>query len=112
MRQLDGNGHVPAPSAMSEADLDERIETIALDLGLRSVHVPDSRRVTARGWPDRVYLGPGGVLFRELKPEGGTLRHSQRQVGYLLQAAGLDWAVWRPLDLRLGRVIRELTAIA
>ncbi|MCW2900619.1 MAG: hypothetical protein JWO67_2884, partial [Streptosporangiaceae bacterium] len=51
------------------------------------------------------------IIFRELKSADGQLTGEQRRVGYLLQAAAQDWAVWRPADLVSGRIERELAAI-
>lgn len=42
-------------------------------------HVPDSRAVTGRGFPDWVIAGPGGMLFAEDKAPGETLLPEQRQ---------------------------------
>lgn len=92
--------------------LDYHCERIRKDLGIKlSYHTNRSERSEA-GWVDRVYVGPGGALFRELKTETGKVSAAQRQWIDALHAAGLDVDVWRPADLRTGRIARELAAIA
>lgn len=78
--------------------------------GLYGYHTADSRR-SAKGFPDWVIVGKR-VLWRELKSAYGMPTAEQRQVGYLLQAAGADWDVWRPLDLVSGRIARELQEVS
>lgn len=96
---------------MTENELDADAETLAADRGIWSYHTRNSQG-SERGWPDRVYLGKHGSLFRELKSEGGQPTPEQRRVGWKMRAAGLDWAIWRPVDLRCGRIERELDGIA
>jgi hypothetical protein len=64
-----------------------------------------------RGWPDWTIIGTR-VLWRELKTGDGQLTTEQRRVGWLLIAAGAEWAIWRPEDLTSGRIERELADIA
>lgn len=78
---------------------------------LQAFYWPDSRKARRRGWPDFSIGGPAGWIFREVKPDFGIVSGEQRQVGYLMTAAGLDWKVWRPGDLRAGRIKRELRAL-
>jgi hypothetical protein len=96
----------------TEKELDTEAERIAGELGIWTMAIPDSRRMPRRGWPDRVFVGPRGALFRELKSQTGELTHDQRLLGYRMVACGLNWAVWRPSDLAGGKVRRELKAIA
>lgn len=93
---------------MTEAELDRAVRDVIALYGLYGYHTYDSRR-SARGWPDWVVVGRR-LLFRELKTIDGRLTSEQRKVGYLLQAAGADWDVWRPGDLVSGRIARELAA--
>lgn len=95
---------------MSEDTLSEEVRTLAKDLRLFAYHTPDSRR-SAPGFPDWVFISPQGVLWRELKTQDGELSSSQRCVRNFLIAAGHDWAVWRPADLRSGRIEQELRAL-
>lgn len=96
---------------MSEYDLERNVRRLIARHGLYGYHNPDSRR-SAPGWPDWVFIGRGGLLFRELKSPYGQVSGPQRHVGYLLQAAGQSWDVWRPLDLQTGRLDAELAALA
>lgn len=73
-------------------------------------HIPDSRLAPA-GWPDLVIIGPGGMLYRELKTMTGRLRTQQHHVIDMLTAIGMDVDVWRLADMASGRIIRELDVI-
>ena len=99
-----------AAAAMTEADLERAVRRLLDGLGLFGFHPYDSRR-SQPGWPDWAIIGRK-VLYRELKSEHGRLTSEQRTVGYLLTAAGQDWAVWRPSDLLAGRVAEELAALS
>ena len=96
---------------MTERELQEAIRALCRDLRLVAQHYEDSRRCWVTGWPDLEIIGTR-TLYRELKSARGDLTPEQRQVGYQVQAAGGDWAVWRPADLLSGRITRELTAIS
>lgn len=63
------------------------------------------------GFPDLVIAGRSGVLFRECKAAGGTLRPDQQNWRDALRYSGQDWALWRPEDLRDGIIERELDSI-
>lgn len=89
---------------MSEDDLLRSVIDLAQLLGLRVHHSRPAR--TTQGWrtpisghkglPDLVIVGPGGVLWRELKSATGKL--SVDQVLWLadLRTADQDAGVWRP----------------
>jgi hypothetical protein len=78
---------------------------------LLAQHNSDSRRAHP-GWPDWVIAGPGGVIVRELKRQHlGPTPLQQRWLDYLA-GAGLDVAVWRPLDLLEGRIAATLRVVA
>ena len=79
---------------------------------LQAFYWPDSRKAMRKGWPDFAIGGPGGWIFREVKPEFARLSREQREVGYLMTAAALDWEVWRPWDLANGRIRGQLRHIA
>lgn len=97
-------------AAMSEADLQAAVIALARWHGLRCWHDNDSRR-NAAGLPDLILVGPGGVLWRELKAARGRLRPAQEQWGSDLRIAGQDWDVWRPADMRSGRIKDEMERI-
>lgn len=95
---------------MSEDDLERALRELLDERGLYGYH-PRVSKGSAPGWPDWVILGCRRVLFRELKSDYGHLTPEQRRVGYALQAAGQDFAVWRPADLEAGRIAAELDAL-
>lgn len=97
---------------MTEVELEREVRRLleVYHLGRSAFHVPDSRRMRA-GLPDWIIVGRS-VLWRELKSEYGTVSRDQRHIGYVLQAAGQDWDIWRPRDLASGRIERELESAA
>ncbi len=96
---------------MTERELQDQVALMCRQLGLYHYHTHDSRRSNA-GWPDSVIIGPHRAIFRELKSQAGRLSSEQRNVGYLLTAAGLSWEVWRPADLLDGTIGAQLAALA
>lgn len=79
---------------------------------LQAFYWPDSRKARRKGWPDFSIGGPGGWIFREVKPAFARLSSEQRTTGYLMTSAALDWAVWRPMDLDSGQIRAQLRRIA
>ncbi len=73
----------------------------------RYYHTYESRRSNP-GWPDLVIAYPGRLLVRELKTAKGKVTAEQSIWLALLAGAGLDTGVWRPADLRSGRISSEL----
>lgn len=64
-----------------------------------------------KGWLDLTIVGPGGILYRELKAEGKYPRPEQKAwIGWLTEA-GADVSVWKPRDWHSGRILAELEAI-
>lgn len=57
----------------------------------------------AHGWPDWVFWGPRGVLFRELKGMEGRVTPDQKRCLGDLVATGADVGIWRPVDEELIR---------
>lgn len=96
-------------TAVTEAELERAVRDLLKLHRLWGYHPYDSRR-SEPGFPDWVIIG-SRVLWRELKTDGGELRPDQRRVRNLLLAAGEDWAVWRPADLRSGRIDQEMRAV-
>lgn len=102
---------------MSEHELLVNVIQFAEFLGYTAAHMRDSRRQAVEGWPDLVLgsLERRRVLFVELKREPASQRHtdltpSQRLWRDILQAAGCEWYLWRPLDWLNGTVERILKA--
>lgn len=98
-------------AAMTERELQEHVRQLCAGLGLFHYH-PHSSRHSAPGWPDSVIIGAGGILYRELKTEAGSLSAEQRRVGELIARAGGDFAVWRPRHWLDRTIERELTTLA
>lgn len=102
---------------MSESQLDDSIRAIVRGLAdsprarILAYHTRDSRR-SAPGFPDWVFAGRRGVMFRENKTARGRVWPDQRQWLDLLDWAGADAAVWRPADLASGRISYELLRLA
>ena len=92
--------------AMRERDLQDTVTALCAWLHLDWFH-PLSSRGMNPGWPDLVIIG-ARVIYRELKSKAGQLSAAQQRVAGRLARAGADFAVWRPRDLRSGRVEREL----
>lgn len=96
---------------MTEADLQATVTGICDLRRLDWYHVRVSKGMRP-GWPDLVIIGPGKLLYRELKSERGSVTPDQRAVGAKLTAAGCDWAVWRPRDLVSGVIPDALAQLA
>lgn len=98
----------------TERWLQDQVAALCADLGLAVQHIErsDLAKTWLPGWPDLVILGHGKILYRELKSPSGSVTAAQRKVGYLIQAGGGNWAVWRPGDLLSGRITAELTAMS
>jgi hypothetical protein len=96
-----------AAKAMSEDDLTTQILELAAGLGWSlTYHVPDSRRVSAAGFPDWVLASPKQhrVIYAELKTETGRLTPEQRQWLDVLTDGGHEVYIWRPRDLLCGHI--------
>lgn len=99
-------------SAMKEATLEQSLRRILKDLpAVTAYHTYDSRR-SHSGYPDWTFVGPGGVMWRELKQQAKHPTPAQQHWLDELVAAGQDAGVWRPADLMSGRIARELAALA
>ena len=100
----------PSAPAITEAQFQQQVIDLAhfhqYDI---TYHNPDSRRSQA-GFPDLVLISSSRqrALFRELKTEDGRVRPKQHAVIFAMVASGLDADVWRPSDLKSGRITREL----
>lgn len=112
---------MPAAPPMSEDALLSSVLEMAKVLGVLSAHFRPAQSKTGRwltavqgdgkGFPDVTFCGPGGVLFRELKATKGAVRPEQKVWLSRLSEAGADAGVWRPEDLRSGRIEAELKAL-
>jgi hypothetical protein len=99
---------------MTEAELQAEVVKLAESLGLVVLHIRDVRREhhAWTGFPDLFITGPGGLLFRELKPAGGQLRGEQKRWQWRLREAGQDARVWWPADWHAGTIAAELAVLA
>lgn len=111
---------------MSENDLLKAVLEMAKLFGLMTAHFRPARRQMedgttrwetavqgdGKGYPDLTIAGSAGVLFRELKSEKGVCSAEQSIWLGRLKEAGQDASVWRPRDLKSGRIEKELRAIA
>lgn len=95
---------------MREAHFQDAVIQLCRFRGIFWYHPYLSHR-SAAGWPDLALCGKSGFLLRELKTDKGRLTREQQEWGTRLRTAGISWDVWRPEDLRSGRVQRELEAI-
>jgi hypothetical protein len=93
---------------MTEAALLEAVRAVAKLQGWQLYHTYRSDR-SEPGFPDLVLMRPPLLLFRELKADVGRLRPAQRKWLDELAACGQDVGVWRPADLRGGRIAAELS---
>lgn len=96
-------------ATVTEKSLQATITQLCDLLGIDWYHTYDARR-SNRGWPDLAMVGQKFIV-RELKTDRGELSDDQVRWGKRLQAAGVDWAVWRPADLWSGRIEHELKGI-
>ena len=105
---------MPNPTAfipkLSEEQFQQQVVDLAKLHGYTLIyHTHDSRR-SQPGFPDLVLISEhrGRALFRELKTETGRVSPAQFSwvAGMLL--AKLNVGVWRPSDLKSGRIIKEL----
>lgn len=85
----------------TEKAFTEIVRRRAKRYGLLYYHTFDPRH-SAPGFPDFVFLGPGGVAYRELKTEKGKPSLAQMQWLTLLAQNGADAGIWRPVDLNNG----------
>jgi hypothetical protein len=81
---------------ISEARWQQQVVDVALRYQWRVYAIPDSRRVTMRGWPDLVLMKVDRVIYSELKTLRGRLRPDQKITLTILHAAGHETALWRP----------------
>ena len=101
---------------MTEAELLAEVTALCDRLGLLWFHRTDTPRSSqgTPGFPDLVVLGPGGLIFAELKSnEGQTSADQDRWAWNLHNTFDLNspWRLWQPTDLHYGWVKEELEAL-
>jgi hypothetical protein len=88
-----------AQTAMSEAQLQELVRSLAAQHGWMYFHVYDSRK-SPPGWPDCVLLRGEYGIIAELKSATGVLSEPQKAwLAALRQIKNITCHVWRPNDL-------------
>jgi len=92
--------------------LDEKVRGILADLPrVLGYHTWNSRK-SPSGFPDWVFCGPNGVIYRELKRQSEKPTPAQQEWLDALSRAGEDAGVWRPSDYYSQRIALELAALA
>ncbi len=63
---------------------------------------PGVWRSDGKGFPDLVLIHPGGrgIIFAELKAEGGKLSEEQVRWGESIVKSGGEYYLWRPKDIQ------------
>lgn len=101
----------PDPFApTTEKAFTEIVRRMAKRYGVLYYHTFDPRH-SAPGFPDFVFLGPGGIAYRELKTDKGKLSLAQMQWITLLGQVGADVGIWRPADLNNGVIHNTLARL-
>ncbi len=87
----------PARPALTEAQWQDQVITLAKLRGWWVFHDHDSRR-NAAGLPDLLLLRDR-LVVAELKTTHGRIRTAQADVGARFHSAGIESYIWRPSDL-------------
>lgn len=105
---------MPNPAAFIPKLTEEQFQQQVIDLaklhGYTLIyHTHDSRR-SQPGFPDLVLVSEhrGRALFRELKTDAGGVSPAQFSWISGMILAKLNVGVWRPADLKSGRIIKDL----
>jgi hypothetical protein len=95
---------------VTESQFQQQVIDLAKLHGYRLIYHTHNSRRSAPGFPDLVMINElhGRALFRELKTDVGRMAIAQLDWMTGMTRAGLNAGVWRPLDLRSGRIIKEL----
>jgi hypothetical protein len=101
---------VPSKNTLQHDRFQKQVTDLCDEMELPWFHNPDSRRVRA-GLTDLIIIGPGGVIFAEIKTGTGKLNPSQREIIHLLRQSHQLVYVWRPGNLKNGDIHLALTAI-
>lgn len=94
---------------LTEAQFQRQVTDLCDVLRLKWHHETDSRR-TNPGWPDLTIVGPGGIVFLELKSAKGRVSKDQQEWIDALNAAGQRAYIARPADLPI--LTKLLTTLA
>jgi hypothetical protein len=93
---------------MKESELLSQVLYLAWKYDVLAYHCYDSRVVTEAGFPTTYVLSSRTrTIFVELKIDDkskGYLKPEQREYRDRLQAAGMEWYLWRPEQLEDGTI--------
>jgi hypothetical protein len=99
---------------MTEAELLTEVIIRCRKHGVVPIHIDTPHHNKGRelkGYPDLILHGTHRLAFRELKSQTGRMRPDQTLWMYRQVGEGLDWGLWRPKDLKSGRIDRELAVL-
>lgn len=96
---------------MPEKEFQARVMGVCEILGLPFLHASSYRKLGyLRGWPDLMVIGTR-IIFAELKAQRGEVKDHQLRVRKILDDAGGEWYLWRPRDLKSGKILEVLTSL-
>jgi hypothetical protein len=112
-RPLDDKPAYPGVVLPREGVWSAKSTAHALEKKLLCYHTYNSER-SPSGFPDKVFVGPRGIMFREEKvSDTGDVTDDQAKWILGLRAVGIDAAVWwYPRDWNTGEVQNQLNALA
>jgi hypothetical protein len=84
---------------VTERQWQEEVEALLREGGWAYIHLRDSRRQRATGWPDLFAVKGDKAIAIELKTERGRITPEQARWLALLRAAGISTYVWRPTQV-------------
>lgn len=105
---------------MTERELQDAVIAMAKTLGLLVYHPYDSRR-SEPGYPDLTIVGSRGIVYVELKRQGGKLTTEQKAWGAAIERVAamlpgyrspIAYYVWRPHEWHSGEIEDVLRGIA
>lgn len=95
--------HAIQAHEMPEKDLQEEVRKAADTFGWKFFH-PFWMQRSSTGWPDCTLVRDGRIIFVELKSEDKEPTIAQQTWLDALAETGAEVYVWRPSDLRSGRI--------
>jgi hypothetical protein len=91
---------------MSERELQSAVIDLARRCGFLYMHITDSRKSAAVGFPDLVLVHKttGRAIYAELKSAKGRLRPEQHEWINALCRGAHEAVIWRPEDWQSGAI--------
>jgi hypothetical protein len=83
-------------ASLPEHAWQDEVEHLLREGGWAYIHLRDSRRQRATGWPDLFAVKGDKAIAIELKTERGRIKPEQARWLALLREAGISTYVWRP----------------